>query len=291
MLRRVFRNAFLGIIRHSGLSAATILVITLTFGMTSALSLFAFGTEKLIDYYESRALVTAFFKDEATEGQIFALRDELIKRPGVIEVAYVSKESAFGKYSEQFKDKPELLESIPTNVLPASLDVRTASLDDLPKIAEFFQGNSLVEEVVFYQDVVERFKNLVNVVRISLLGLTGIFASISIIIVLITIGLIIHSMEDEIEVMSLLGASESYIRLPFIIQGAIYGIIAAIFSSGLLTLAIPIIFPYVRSFFSNVPLLDPSILFQLGLAGAQVAAGILIGSLGSWIAVNRYLKV
>jgi len=291
MLRRVFRNAFLGIIRHGGLSITTILVITLTFGATSAFALFAFGTEKIINYYESRALVTAFFLDEAGEEQILELRNELLQRPGVIEVTYTSKEQAFSIYSEQFQDRPELLESIPTNVLPASLDVRTESLDDLPGVAEFFQGNALVEEVAFYQDVVERFKNLVNVARASLLGLMGVFALISLVVILTTIGLIIYSMESEIETMTLLGASSAYIRLPFIIQGAIYGIIAAILSGGLLVLAIPFLLPYVRGFFSNVPLPDPSVSFQLGIVGAEIGVGILIGSLGSWLAVNRYLRV
>ncbi|MDP1710647.1 MAG: permease-like cell division protein FtsX [candidate division WWE3 bacterium] len=291
MLRRIFRNAILGIVRHGGLSLTTVLVITLTFGATSALALFAFGAGKILDYYESRALVTAFFKDTATEVQILALRDELLQRPGVKEVVYISKEEAFSIYSEQFKDKPELLEGIPTNVLPASLDVRTESLDYLPQVAEFFQGNELVEEVAFYQDVVERFKNLVNATRLSLFVLVGLFAAISVVVVLITVGLIIYSMEEEIEIMSLLGASKTYIRLPFIIQGAIYGLLAAVISGGILTLATPSVFPYVRSFFANVPLPDPSVWFQLSLVGLEALAGVFIGALGSFLAVNRYLKV
>ena len=293
LLKRAFRNAFLGILRHRGLSLATILVVGLTFGTTSGFALFAFTTEKIINYYESRALVTAFFKDEATEVQILTLRNELLARPGVVEVTYTSKEQAFSIYSEQFKDQPELLESIPTNILPASLDVRAESLDDLPKVAEFFKGNELVEEkngVVFYQDVVERFKNLVTVARYSLLSLTAVFALISILIVLATVGLIIYSMEEEIEIMALLGASPTYIRLPFIIQGAVYGVLAALLTGGLLTLAIPIVLPYFRSFFANVPLPDPSPLFQLGLIGVEIIFGTILGSLGSYLAVNRYLK-
>jgi len=291
LLRRATRNALTGILRHRGLSLATILVVCLTFGTTSGFALFAFGTEKIINYYESRALVTAFFEDEATEEQILELKDELLTRTGVVEVIYTSKEQAFTIYSEQFKDQPELLESIPTNILPASLDVRTESLDDLPGVAGFFEGNELVEEVAFYQDVVERFKNLVTVARYSLLSLTTIFALIAILIVLTTIGLIIHTMEEEVEIMSLLGASSTYIRLPFIIQGAVYGILAAILSGGLLALAIPIIFPYFRSFFSNVPLSDPSVLFQLQLIGVEIVFGVLLGSLGSYLAVNRYLRL
>ena len=293
LLKRAFRNAFLGILRHRVLSLATILVVGLTFGTTSGFALFAFTTEKIINYYESRALVTAFFKDEATEVQILTLRNELLARPGVVEVTYTSKEQAFSIYSEQFKDQPELLESIPTNILPASLDVRAESLDDLPKVAEFFKGNELVEEkngVVFYQDVVERFKNLVTVARYSLLSLTAVFALISILIVLATVGLIIYSMEEEIEIMALLGASPAYIRLPFIIQGAVYGVLAALLTGGLLTLAIPIVLPYFRSFFANVPLPDPSPLFQLGLIGVEIIFGTILGSLGSYLAVNRYLK-
>jgi len=291
MLRRILRNAILGITRHGGLSLTTILVITLTFGATSALALFAFGAGKILDYYESRALVTSFFKDTATEAQIFSLRDELQQRSGVKEVVYTSKDEAFAIYSEQFKDKPELLEGIPTNVLPASLDVRTESLDDLPGVAEFFKGNDLVEEVAFYQDVVERFKNLVNAARMALLALVLLFAGISMVMVLITVGLIIHSMEEEIEIMSLLGATKTYVRLPFIIQGAIYGLIAAVISGGILTLAIPSVFPFIRSFFANVPLTDPSVLFQVSLVGLEALAGIFIGAFGSWLAVNRYLKV
>ncbi len=291
MLRRIFRNAFLGIIRHSGLSIVSVLVITLTFGATSTFALFAFGAGKIIDYYESRALVTAFFEDSASEEQVLSLRDELLRRQGVMEVTYTSKEQAFSIYSEQFKDKPELLESIPTNILPASLDVRTSSLEDLPGVAEFFEGNELVEEVAFYQDVVERFKSLVTATRASLLGLVGVFSLISVMVVLITIGLIIHSMAEEIEIMSILGATKSYIRLPFIIQGAVYGLVAAVISGGILTLAIPVVFPYVRAFFSNVPLPDPSVLFQVELVALEAVAGIVIGSIGSWLAVNRYLRV
>ncbi|NIT03862.1 hypothetical protein GTO10_02930 [Candidatus Saccharibacteria bacterium] len=91
--------------------------------------------------------------------------------------------------------------------------------------------------------------------------------------------------------MSLLGATPSYIKLPFIVQGAIYGLVAAVLSGGLLTFAIPVVFPFVRGFFSNVPLPDPSVVFQLQLIGLEAAAGVVIGALGSWLAVNRYLEV
>src|SRR3990172_9524871 len=138
MLGRIFRNALLGIVGHGGLSLISVAVITLTFGTTSLLSLFAFGAGAIIDYYESRALVTAFFKDSATETQILGIKGELEAKEGVIEVVYTSKDEAFALYSEQFKDRPELLENIPTNILPASLDVRTDNLDDLPGIAQYF---------------------------------------------------------------------------------------------------------------------------------------------------------
>lgn len=290
LLKRAIKNALKGLLRHGGLSTATILVMVLTFGATSGFALFAFGAEKIIDYYESRPLVTAFFKDEATEEEILKLRDELLSRSEVAEVIYTSKDEAFSIYSEQFADRPELLESIPTNILPASLDVRTKNLNDLPGVAEFFEGNELVEEVSFYQDVIERFKNLVTAARYGLLSLTAVFAFISVVVVLSTIGLIIYSMSDEIEIMALLGASPAYIRLPFIIQGMVCGLLAALISGGLLAAAIPFAFPYIRSFFSNVPLPDPSLTFQLQLVGVEVVFGIVLGSIGSLLAVKRYLK-
>ncbi len=272
------------------MSLATILIVSLTFGATSGFALFAYGAEKIISYYESRPLVTAFFLDDAAEEEILELRDELLGWSEVAEVTYTSKEQAFSIYSEQFADQPELLESIPTNILPASLDVRTKSLDDLPRVAEFFEGNKLVEEVSFYQDVVARFRNLVTVARCGLLGLTAVFACISIVVVLSTIGLIIYSMEEEIGIMALLGASSTYIRLPFLIQGAVYGVVAALISGGFLAAAILLVLPSFRSFFPNVTIADPSVIFQLSLLGVEVVSGALLGSFGSWLAVNKYLK-
>jgi len=289
-MKKIYRKAINNIKRDSWLSLTAVFVMTITFFTTSIFVTAAIGSNSVLKFLESRAQVTAFFFDDVDETQILNLRENLLKRGDTVEVNYLSKEDALNIYLGQHEDEPILLESITANIFPASLDIKTKSLDDLPAVAAELEKQEGVEEVVFYRDVVNNFKNWSRTAR--LIGITLIFmlSIISISIVLVTIGMAIHTKGGEIEIMKLVGASDWYVRWPFLLQGAAYGIVAGIISTLLLYILLPITLPKILLVFKGIPLPKINVLYLLGLTLLEIVFGAILGAVGSMLAMRRYLR-
>ena len=279
------------ITRNAALSVVTISVMTLTFFITSLFVVTALASQTLLNFFEAKAQVIAFFKDTATESEVLGIKTSLEATGKVAEIDYTSKEQALKIYTGKFQEEPALLESISSNILPASLDIRTKDIKFLPDIATFLEKEPLVEDVRFYRDIVERLRTLTKGIRLAGTSLIVILTIISVFITLTTIGMTIHTRGEEIEIMKLVGATDWHVRWPFILQGAFYGFVSALLSSGALLLILPRIVP----FFTNtllgsvsLSLIDNQFLYIL--VATQIASGAFLGSSGSFIAVWRYLK-
>jgi len=306
------REAFKNIWRDKGVSLAALLVTTLTFLVTSVFVLVVVASHLALDYLETKAQLTAFFKDEASEEDILSFKSQLEFLESVIEVSYTSKEQAMGIYMEDYKDEPALLESISANIFPASLDIRAVNIEDLEAINQTLRDNDLVEEVIYFQDVAENFKRVSNVVRQAGLGLVAIFVAITLLIILLAIGMSIAGKKEEIEIMRLVGASKWYIRLPFLIQGSFYGVAAVILSCLILLVAMPLVYPGIVKSFGDVPL--PEFLPVLVVAPkgivpvmltipktglwsairfvlAELLSAAFLGALAATLAIRKYLRV
>ena len=286
-----FREAGKNIWRDRGISFATIFVTTLTLSVTSLFVLALVGSGLALDYLESKAQLTAFFTNEASEAQVLALQGALQKMTGVLEVSYTSKEEALDIYKEDYQDEPMLLESISANIFPASLDIRAEKIEDLELVNRRLQVNDLVEEVIYFQDVAANFQRVSTLVRQVGLVLVAILTTISLLIILLSIGMSIHRKKEEIEIMRLIGASKWYIRLPFVIQGAFYGVVAVLVSFVLILALIPVGYPVISSFLSGMPLpeLTPLLAAEL-ILGELLGAGLL-GAFGAMLAIRKYLRV
>lgn len=285
------KTAFEYLKRNMWSSLSSLLVMTLTFFLLSIFSLAAWGSNLVLAQLEMRPQITAYFKDSATEGEILGIADRLEKTGLAAKVDYVSKEEALDVFIGLSQDNPALLEGISANVLPASLEVQAKKIGDLPVLAKSLESEPLLEDLQFYKDVVEKFRNLVKTSRILGLGLIFILAAISVLIVLSTIGSTITTRGKEIEIMRLVGAGNRQIRTPFLVQGAILGIAAAVLAMLVTFLLLPLLLPYVAQALAglSVPFISPLLLVYL-FVGEAVLGGLL-GSLGSWVAVRKYLKV
>lgn len=282
--------------RNLFLTVTAVLVMTLTFFTTSLFLGAGAVANTLINYLESKAQITVFFRNDASLEKILAIKENLEDSGKVLEVNYLSQDDALKIYLGQHQDEPTLLESITANIFPASLEIRAKALSDLPQLAKDLEGKEGVEEVVYFKDVLETFRQWTTSVRLIGLLLIGLLALISTLIILITIGMTIYSRGEEIEVMRLVGATEGYIRLPFIFQGASYGILAAFLSSLIFLLCLPLVLPSLESLLSGIPLdllrlpvKDPLFLLQLFLA--ELVFGIVLGVSGSMAAIRKYLSV
>jgi len=269
---------------------AATLIMFLTFFLATVFVLTAGGFQVVLRYFETRPQVTAFLKDETTLEQVDTIKARLAQTGKVKEIKYISKEEALAIYREQNKNDPLLLEMVTANILPASLEVATKEISFLPEVAQILKSESGVEEVIFQEDVVRSLHNWTSTLRKIGMGLIGALGLVSLLIILVIIGMKITLRKEEIEILQLIGASPWYIRAPFIFEGMFYGVIGAILAWGTGYLLLLYTTPFLVKFLSGIPILPVPIPFMLAVLGIEILAGIVIGSLGSLLAVRRYLK-
>jgi len=278
-------------IRRSPYQAiAAVFIMTLTFLAFSVFALIIIGSSRIVDYFESKPQVTAFFKDEAKSQDIDNLQKSLIGSGIIDSVKFVSKDEALVIYKEQNKNDPLLLDLVTAEVLPASLEISTFEIEDLSLVSETLSKSAIVEEVVFQKDVVATLTAWTTAIRFIGVFTVSVLSIVSIFIMVTIIGIKVSQKKDDIETMKLIGARNWYIRWPFIFEGAFYGIIGAligwIVSMGILFWAAP----YLSSFLRGIPVFPISPLIILGLLGLELLLAILLGTFSSYVAVLRYLR-
>lgn len=280
-------------------STAAVLTMFLTMLLAGLFFLTTVGSSYILGYFESKPQITVFFSDNATSSEATTLQTTLEGTGKVSSVTYVSKEEALTIYREQNKNDPLLLEMVTADILPASLEVSAldpAYLTELEPVIKQGQG---VEEVVFQKDVVDALLKWTNAIRIVGGVLVGLFALNSLLIVMTVIGMKIALKKDEIEILTLVGASPWYIRAPFVLEGGAYGaggaLVSWIIITGLLIWLQPVILgflgtiPLIGSLFTSV-LSQTFLLFSGSFFLFLVLVGFTLGAIGSLIALARYLK-
>lgn len=278
-------------IRRSPYQAlAAIMIMIVTFLAVSVFTILTIGSSKIISYFESKPQVTAFFHDEATTDQISTLKHQLEATGKVSGVKYVSKEEALQIYKAQNKSDPLLLDLVTADVLPASLEISTYKLSDLPDISSSLRSNPIVQEVVFQKDVVSTLTSWTNAIRYIGLALIIVLSIVSILIMATIIGMKISQKKEEIEVMQLIGATRWYISWPFIYEGVFYGLMGA--GVGWLATSTALLAGsgFLNSFLQGIPLFPIPWYFYLGLLAGECLLAVLLGWFASLLAVRRYIK-
>lgn len=278
-------------IRRSPYQAiAAIFVMMLTFLAFSLFALIIFGSTRVVDYFESKPQVTAFFRDEAKEADIETLGNSLKESGLISEVKFVSKEEALKIYKEQNKDDPLLLDLVTAEILPASLEIATYKIEDLALVSETLKKSTIVQEVVFQKDVVSTLSSWTGALRKIGLAVVVILSMVSVFIMVTIIGIKISQKKSDIETMRLIGAGSWYIRWPFILEGVFYGLVGALMGWLISVGALFYVTPYLSSFLKGIPVLPISPVFLLELLAAEAVVAIILGAFSSYLAVLRYLK-
>lgn len=265
----------------TALSAAMVALALFVLGLFSVA---AWNLRLALETMEERVEVVAYLRDDAGSAQVDLLVDELRRLPGVEAVGYVSRNEALARAREELPEFSELFTDLEVNPLPASVEVtlRTgqrdpASVESVAREAEAF---GVVEEVRYGREWVERLFLIRRIGAITAAILGGGFALVAALIIGTAIRIAIFARRDEILIMRLVGATNGFIRRPFVLEGALTGLAGGILAV-LLTLAAH---GAVSSF-----------LFDIAwIPGAWVAAGVLagagLGTLASLLAVRRHLR-
>jgi len=287
------RNAFQHIRRSPFQSLAAVGIMFLTFFAATILAALVFSLSSALKFLETRPEAIAFLKDGLNLPQVQQLQQKITVLDGIKEVKFVSKEEALKIYREQNKDNPLLLEMVSANILPASLEISAINPQYLLAAAELLKKEtSLVEEIVFPQDVVEKVSFWVKAVKLGGLVVLGLLSFVGFTVVTVVIGMRINHHREEINVLRSLGATGGFIQAPFLVEGIIYGLLGSIF--GFLSVFGLVWFfsedlKKFENFFAPVAIIPNNNLVLLVL-GVEVLIGVSFGFFASYLVSRRGLK-
>lgn len=285
-----FKTAGKNVRRSPYQAFAAILVMTLTFLVVSYFTFLLFGSSKIINYFESKPQVTAFFRDEAKQSDINSLENQLSQTHKTSSIKFVSKQDALKIYKEQNKNDPLLLDLVTADVLPASFEISAVNIEDLAPISDMLKKSPIISDVIYQKDVVSTLISWTGAIKEIGIGLIVLLSLVSIFIMVTIIGIKISQKKEDIEIMRLIGATSWYIRWPFILEGVFYGIVGALIGWTISSLSLLYATPFLESFLKGIPVLPVSYIDLLVLLGIEVLFAIFLGIVSSMLAVFRYLK-
>ena len=279
--------------RNGAVTMAAVLSITLILGLAGVTLLVGHALSQVLDSYKQRVSVISISVADSTPlTTVTEFEDQLRARPDVVSVQFVTKDEELARFIADPANEL-LVEQMQGNPVPAKIEVRLSQLSDVQQIdavARQWRGADKQEPTDYQGDFIGNMVKLSSWLNIAGLGLMAILVVVSIAIVMNTIRTAVYHRRQEIEVMKLVGATDWFVRGPFVIEGVLTGLVAAGMALGALLLAYR---PFVEHFQSQlffVPLsYDPRFVSTLGQD--ILLAGALLGAMGSYVGVRRFVRV
>jgi len=297
-LFRIIKSGWQSFVRNYWLSAATVAVMILALFVIAGLTLFNVMTQAIVANLEGRVDVSVYFNKDTDEAKMLAVRQELITLPEVKSVDYVSQDEALKNFQERHKDNQVLLQSLQEldqNPLEASLNIKASNASQYEAISNYLtqdRFSGLIDKINYKQnqDIISRLTRLTGNIQMGGLIVSLFLALLAILVSFNTVRLTMYTWRDEISVMRFVGASNWFIRGPFLVEGALYGIAAAVTTIVLIFPILYIVSPKITNFLPEVDLLY---FYQANFWQFLIlmfGVGILIGGVSSLIAIRRYLR-
>jgi cell division transport system permease protein len=296
---RTFNESLKNLWRNGLLSIAAISVLVFSLYTISILYLLTATTDNILKEIQQKVNVTVYFKSDVSEENILKIRQDLGNYSEIKSADYVSKEKALDDFKKNNSDNPVILQSleeIGDNPLLPSLVIKANNPNQYESVASYISTASFKDDIarINYsknKEIINKLNSLVSEIRKIGLSLAILFSFIAILITFNTIRITIYSHKQEIEVMRLVGASNLYIRLPFIFEGVTYGVIASVISMIFLLITIKFVAPYISKVIPSENLLSFYFTNFAILIGMQILIGTLLGIFSGMIAIRKYLKI
>ena len=297
--KKIIDSGWVNFRRNSYLSFAATSIMALVLILFLGLLSLQFLSSQVVASLQEKIDISAYFKTDATEEQALKIKSDLSVLPEVADVTYVSQEQALADFKARHAQDEliqESLEQLDSNPLAASLNIKTKDPSQYAIITQFLETSSLrsvIDKINFYENkgVIERIESISRGVRSWGLIVTLVLALIAVMVTFNTIRLTIFSQKQEIEIMRLVGASNWHIRGPYLAEGSLYGLFAAV-------IALAIFYPVAFFASDKIAAFAPGInLFGYFLTGAPqvvlmvAVLGVVLGVASSSIAIRRHLKI
>jgi cell division transport system permease protein len=298
-LARILKYGWQSFLRNKWLAVSTVSIMFLAGLVFEGLILFNVVSKTAINSLQEKIDISVYFKSNAAEDAILSIKRSLEGLDEVKKVDYVSKELALREFKDRHAGEDTItqtLEELGENPLLASLNIKAKDPRQYEAIANYLESSSLkdiIEKVTYAQNevVIKRLNSLIATLKRSGLGLTLFLAFLAVAVTFNTIRLAIFSASDQLNIMRLVGASNAFIRGPYIVESMIYGAIAGFLSFLVMIPIVHFVSPYILNFIPEMNLAG-YLVDNLGrLLFYQLLFGVGLGSFSSFFAVRRYLKI
>lgn len=237
--------------------------------------------------------IEVFLKDELSSENLDAIEAEVLDYPGVLSIMFRSKEQALEIMKDEWADEAYLLEGLEENPLPDSYIIKVNDIELAENLVNAVKTLDGVEEVKYYKDVIDKLLVFAGYIRVGGIVIIGILVFVSVFIISNTIKITVSSRRREINIMKYVGATNDYIRGPFIIEGVLFGLLGAVLSIAVVYFGYEYLYDSMNEKLYNLftfYLVDPKIIFaDIAIIFGTIGSGI--GALGSLLSLKRYLNV
>ena len=291
----VLRETGANLTRNVTLTLASILTVVVSLTLFGSALLLQQGVENANDRFRGGIEFIVYLNPEVTEDQRASIERDLTGNPDVREITYVDQDETYEEFQRLFADSPQLVETVEPEILPPSFRVAPRNQDPqvVKALGDQFTNKPGVYEVVFAFEVVQRIQETFNKIGVRFLLAAVLLLVAALMLILNTIRVAMFARRREIEVMKLVGATNWFIRVPFIVEGIVQTLIGAAVAVGFMTFLIR---PFIDELsedrilpiFQGFTVTDSNMLFTNILV---VGVAALIGAIGSAVAVSRFLDV
>jgi len=298
-LNRIIKSGLVNFWRNGWLSTATVLIMTVTLLTWTSIFLLNVALTSVLGILEQKVDISVYFNLNAKESDILALKSKLDNLEEIKNVEYVSAGEALEIFKKRHSDDEILLKSVQElsdNPLEASLNILAKDASNYETVASFLNQNqfgNIISKINYAENkfVIERLNNIIGVLRQSGLAASLVLALIAFLVAFNTVRLAIYSSREEITIMKLVGASNWFVRGPFIVEGVFHGLVSSAFAFMLIIPGVAVLGPKLFNFLPEINLVN-----YLGdnfwqLLFFQTLGGIILGVFSSWFAIRKYLKV
>lgn len=299
-LKRVLRSGFINFWRTPAVSIASVVTLTVTLYVIGALVLASAYLNSALDDIRNRVDISVALKPDVTETTALELKTELERLPEVKKVEYRSREQELADFRERHKDNDLIIQSLEEvgNPFGARLNISAVDPSHYESVAKFFEsdsalssaGETIVDQVSFKKNIVDRLVNVIRTAETMGLAITLILVFISVVVTFNTISLAIYISREEISLMKLVGAGNSYVRGPFVVEGVIAGFLSSLLSLALLYPSTIWMRNETSGLYGGINMVNYFLDNFASIFLLLLASGVFLGAAASFLAVRKHLK-
>jgi len=297
--KRIIKSGVQNFKRQGNLSFATISILVITISLIAFVYISHGILGMAIANIREKADISVYFQKQSSEDKIFELREKLTEFPQINGIEYVSEDEALERFIEKHKGEKALMESLQelgANPFLASLNIRAQEVDSYEKVVSFLENESysdIVEKIDFYRrkSTIERIFNITSFIDKTGFLVSFILILASSFLVYNTIRLTIYTQKQEIGISRLVGASNWFVRGPFLVQAALCGISAFFITFLLIGFFSYFLGPKISSFFPEINILSFFGSNFRTIILTQLISGLLLGIVPSFLAIRKYLEI